>query len=90
MTSGKGWISLALVVFASWIPWRILFGALIFGGITIMQLAGQSEGWSVPSQFLSMLPYLATVFVLVIISRNRDFALANSPACLGRAFYIGK
>jgi simple sugar transport system permease protein len=90
MTSGKGWISLALVVFASWMPSRVLFGALIFGGITIMQLAGQAEGWSVPSQFLSMLPYLATVVVLVIISRNRDFALANSPACLGRTFYPSK
>ena len=90
MTSGKGWISLALVVFASWMPWRVLFGALIFGGISIMQLAGQAEGWSVPSQFLSMLPYLATVVVLVIISRNRYFVLANSPACLGRTFYPSK
>ena len=90
MTAGRGWISLALVVFASWMPWRVLVGALIFGGITIMQLAGQAEGWTVPSQFLSMLPYLATIIVLVLISRNRDFALANSPACLGRAFHAGK
>ncbi len=86
MTAGKGWIALALVVFASWLPWRVLFGALIFGGITIMQLAGQARGWTVPSQFLSMLPYLATIFVLVLISRNRDFSLINSPACLGRIF----
>ena len=90
MTAGRGWIALALVVFASWMPWRVLVGALIFGGITIMQLAGQAEGWTVPSQFLSMLPYLATIVVLVMISRNRDFALANSPACLGRAFHAGK
>ena len=90
MTAGRGWIALALVVFASWMPWRVLVGALIFGGITIMQLAGQAEGWTVPSQFLSMLPYLATIIVLVLISRNRDFALANSPACLGRAFHAGK
>ena len=90
MTAGRGWIALALVVFASWMPWRVLVGALIFGGITIMQLAGQARGWTIPSQFLSMLPYLATIVVLVLISRNREFALANSPACLGRAFHAGK
>ena len=90
MTAGRGWIALALVVFASWRPWRVLGGALIFGGITIMQLAGQARGWTIPSQFLSMLPYLATIIVLVLISRNREFALANSPACLGRIFHAGK
>ena len=90
MTAGRGWIALALVVFASWRPWRVLGGALVFGGITIMQLAGQARGWTIPSQFLSMLPYLATIIVLVLISRNREFALANSPACLGRAFHAGK
>ena len=90
MTAGRGWIALALVVFASWMPWRVLVGALIFGGITIMQLAGPARGWTIPSQFLSMLPYLATIIVLVLISRNREFALANSPACLGRAFHAGK
>ena len=90
MTAGRGWIALALVVFASWRPWRVLGGALVFGGITIMQLAGQARGWTIPSQFLSMLPYLATIIVLVLISRNREFALANSPACLGRIFHTGK
>ena len=90
MTAGRGWIALALVVFASWRPWRVLGGALVFGGITIMQLAGQARGWTIPSQFLSMLPYLATIIVLVLISRNREFALANSPACLGRIFHAGK
>ena len=90
MTAGRGWIALALVVFASWRPWRVLGGALVFGGITIMQLAGQARGWTIPSQFLSMLPYLATIIVLVLISRNREFALANSPACLGRIFYARK
>lgn len=90
MTAGRGWIALALVVFASWIPYRVLGGAIIFGGITIMQLVGQARGWAIPSQFLSMLPYLATIFVLVLISRNKEFALANSPACLGRIFYAGK
>ena len=90
MTAGRGWIALALVVFASWRPWRVLGGALVFGGITIMQLAGQARGWTIPSQFLSMLPYLATIIVLVLISRNREFALANSPTCLGRIFHAGK
>ena len=90
MTAGRGWIALALVVFASWRPWRVLGGALVFGGITIMQLAGQARGWTIPSQFLSMLPYLATIIVLVLIARNREFALANSPACLGRIFHAGK
>jgi len=90
MTAGRGWIALALVVFASWIPSRILVGALLFGGITIMQLAGQARGWVVPSQMLSMLPYIATIIVLVVIARNREFALANSPACLGRLFIGSK
>jgi len=87
MTAGRGWIALALVVFASWRPWRVLGGALVFGGITIMQLAGQARGWTIPSQFLSMLPYIATIIVLVLIARNREFALANSPACLGKIFH---
>jgi general nucleoside transport system permease protein len=90
MTAGRGWIALALVVFASWLPWRVLAGAFVFGGITIMQLAGQARGWTIAPQFLSMLPYLATIVVLVLISRNRQFALANSPACLGRIFHAGK
>ena len=90
MTSGRGWIALALVVFASWMPSRILVGALLFGGITIMQLAGQARGWTVPSQILSMLPYIGTIIVLVAIARNRDFSLANSPACLGKLFLSNK
>ena len=86
MTAGRGWIALALVVFASWMPSRILIGALLFGGITIMQLAGQARGWEMPAQFLSMLPYLATIAVLVLISRNRNFGLMRAPAHLGRIF----
>jgi ABC-type uncharacterized transport system permease subunit len=86
MTAGRGWIALALVVFASWMPSRILIGALLFGGITIMQLVGQARGWEMPSQFLSMLPYLATIAVLVLISRNRNIALMRAPAHLGRIF----
>jgi simple sugar transport system permease protein len=86
MTAGRGWIAVALVVFASWVPSRILLGALLYGGITIMQLVGQARGWELPSQFLSMLPYLATIVVLVFISRNRNFALMHAPACLGNVF----
>jgi simple sugar transport system permease protein len=86
MTAGRGWIALALVVFASWMPSRILIGALLFGGITIIQLVGQARGWEMPSQFLSMLPYLATIAVLVLISRDRNFALMRAPAHLGRIF----
>ena len=86
MTAGRGWIALALVVFASWVPSRLLMGALLFGGITIMQFAGQARGWVVPSQFLSMLPYLGTIAVLVYISRNREFAMVNTPRSLGKNY----
>lgn len=88
MTAGRGWIALALVVFASWRPYRIVLGALIFGGITIMQLAGQARGWSVPSQVLSMLPYLATILALVLISM-RSSSYLTVPAALGKPFYHG-
>ena len=90
MTAGKGWIALALVVFASWRPLRIPIGALLFSGITVMQLVGQARGWAIPSQFLSMLPYLATIAVLVIISRNKEFSIINAPASLGKLFIAGK
>ena len=86
MTAGRGWIALALVVFASWQPWRVVVGAILFGGITIMQLAGQARGWTIQPQFLSMLPYLATIFVLVSISRSGG-VLHKAPAHLGRIFY---
>ncbi len=90
MTAGKGWIALALVVFASWRPLRIPIGALLFSGITVLQLVGQARGWAMPSQFLSMLPYLATIAVLVIISRNKEFSIINAPASLGKLFIAGK
>lgn len=86
MTSGRGWIALALVVFASWRPWRVLAGAYLFGGVTIGQLHAQALGVGIPSQLLSALPYLATILVLVIISRNRRLTLLNTPASLGRPF----
>ena len=87
MTAGRGWIALALVVFASWKPWRAFFGAYLFGGITIIQLYAQGMGVEVSAQFLSMLPYLATIAVLVIISRDKAKARLNAPACLGKNFH---
>ena len=87
MTAGRGWIALALVVFASWKPWRAFFGAYLFGGITIIQLYAQGMGVEVSAQFLSMLPYLATILVLVIISRDSARARLDAPACLGKNFH---
>jgi len=87
MTGGRGWIALALVVFATWRPARLLLGAYLFGGITILQLHVQAWGLQVPSQFLTMLPYLATVLVLVLISRDSVRIRLNAPACLGRPFH---
>lgn len=87
MTAGRGWIALALVVFATWHPGRVLAGAYLFGGVTIAQLHAQGLGVSVPSQFLSMLPYLATIVVLVVISRDRAALRMHTPACLGRTFH---
>ncbi len=87
MTAGRGWIALALVVFATWRPGRVLLGAYLFGGITILQLHAQALGIGFPSQVMSMLPYLATVVVLVIISSDQSKIKLNSPASLGRAFH---
>lgn len=86
MTAGRGWIALALVVFATWRPGRLLLGAYMFGGITILQLHAQGAGIEVPSQFMSMLPYLATILVLVVISRDRMKIRLHAPACIGQAF----
>jgi ABC-type uncharacterized transport system permease subunit len=86
MTAGRGWIALALVVFASWRPWRVLAGAYLFGAVSIGQLHAQALGIGVPSQLLSSLPYLATIVVLVLISRNRRLTMINTPASLGRPF----
>jgi len=87
MTAGRGWIALALVVFATWRPARLLLGAYLFGGISLLQLFLQAEGVRIPSQFLTMLPYLATIVVLVLISRDRTRIRLNAPACLGKPFY---
>ena len=86
MTAGRGWIALALVVFASWRPLRVLAGAYLFGAVSIGQLHAQALGIGVPSQLLSSLPYLATIIVLVIISGNKRLTLINTPASLGRPF----
>jgi general nucleoside transport system permease protein len=86
MTAGKGWIALALVVFATWRPLRVLLGAWLFGGMTILQLQGQALGVAVPSELLSALPYLATIVVLVIISRNRQMLALHFPASLAKPF----
>lgn len=87
MTAGRGWIALALVVFASWRPLRTLGGAYLFGGITIMQLHSQALGLQIDPQILSMLPYLATIVVLVVISRDRVKMKLNAPSCLGKVFF---
>ena len=86
MTAGRGWIALALVVFASWRPWRVLAGGYLFGAVSIGQLHAQAMGVGIPSQFLSALPYAATIVVLIIISHNRRTTLINTPASLGKAF----
>ncbi len=86
MTAGRGWIALALVVFASWLPWRTLMGAYLFGTISILSYTVQTFGWGIPSQLLSSLPYLATIIALVVISGNRSLTKVNTPACLGQPF----
>ncbi|MEM9205820.1 MAG: ABC transporter permease [Pseudomonadota bacterium] len=86
MTAGRGWIALALVVFASWLPWRVLIGAYLFGAVTILQFHAQGAGIQIPAQLLSALPYIATILVLVLISRDVMRARANTPACLGQPF----
>lgn len=86
MIAGKGWIALALTTFATWRPARVLAGAYLFGGVTMLQFHLQGEGVQIPSQWLSMLPYLATVVVLVLISRNPTWIRINMPASLGKPF----
>lgn len=86
MSAGRGWIALALVVFASWRPFRVLAGAYLFGAVGIAQLHAQALGVGIPSQFLTALPYIATVVVLVLISGNRRLTLINTPATLGKGF----
>jgi len=89
MVAGKGWIALALTTFATWRPARVLLGAYLFGGVTMLQFHLQGIGVEVPPQFLSMLPYVATIFVLALISRNPQWIRINMPASLGKPFYPG-
>lgn len=87
MTAGRGWIALALVVFAAWRPWRVLLGAYLFGGVTVLQLHAQGLGLlPIPSQYLSMLPYLVTILALLVIHAGPWRRRLEAPACLGRPF----
>ena len=90
MTAGRGWIALALVVFATWKPKRILIGAYIFGGVSIMQMNLQAFGLSIPGQFFNMAPYLATMIVLVIISSNKLRIKLSAPSSLTKPFFKGR
>jgi simple sugar transport system permease protein len=89
MVAGKGWIALALTTFATWRPARVLLGAYLFGGVTMLQFHLQGIGVDIPSQLLSMLPYLSTIFVLALISRNPRWIRINMPAAIGKPFYPG-
>ena len=89
MVAGKGWIALALTTFATWRPLRVLLGAWLFGGVTMLQFWLQSQGVQVPSQLLTMLPYAATIVVLALISRNPTWIRINMPAALGKPFHPG-
>ncbi|WP_027258237.1 ABC transporter permease [Leisingera aquimarina] len=86
MTAGIGWIALALVVFASWKPWRALLGAYLFGGVTVVQLNLQAAGVAIPVEYLAMSPYLITIIVLVILSADKS----SAPASLGRNFHASR
>jgi simple sugar transport system permease protein len=89
MVAGKGWIALALTTFATWRPARVLLGAYLFGGVTMLQFHLQGAGVELQGQFLSMLPYLSTIVVLALISRNPRWIRINMPAAIGKPFYPG-
>jgi general nucleoside transport system permease protein len=89
MVAGKGWIALALTTFATWRPARVLLGAYLFGGVTMLQFHLQGMGVEVASEFLTMLPYIATILVLAVISRNPQWIRVNMPASIGKPFYPG-
>ena len=89
IVAGKGWIALALTTFATWRPARVLLGAYLFGGVTMLQFHLQGVGVEMPSQFLSMLPYIATIVVLALMSRNPRWIRINMPAAMGKPFYPG-
>ena len=89
MVAGKGWIALALTTFATWRPARVLLGAYLFGGVTMLQFHLQGIGVEIPSQFLAMLPYVSTIVVLALISRNPQWIRINMPTSIGKPFYPG-
>lgn len=89
MIAGKGWIALALTTFATWRPARVLLGAYLFGGVTMLQFHFQGTGVNIPSQFLTMMPYIATIVVLALISRNPTWIRVNMPSSIGKPFYPG-
>ena len=89
IVAGKGWIALALTTFATWRPARVLLGAYLFGGVTMLQFHLQGIGVEVPSQFLTMLPYVSTIVVLALISRNPQWIRINMPSSIGKPFYPG-
>lgn len=91
ITAGAGWIALAIVVFAAWKPWRVLVGAYLFGGITVLQLNLQAAGVPIPVEYLSMSPYLITILVLVIMSSGRGARSGlAAPASLGKTFHASR
>ena len=88
MTAGRGWIAVALVIFAIWHPLRAAFGAYLFGGVEAFQLRLQAAGTTIPTPLLLMLPYVLTIIVLVVISvRKGKGLLFGAPASLGQPFY---
>jgi general nucleoside transport system permease protein len=87
MTAGRGWIALAIVVFAAWRPWRLVLGTYLFGGISVLQLHSQAFGVKADAQILSMLPYLATILVLVLISHDKTKVRLTAPDSLGKPFH---
>lgn len=89
MVAGKGWIALALTTFATWRPARVLLGAYLFGGVTMLQFHLQGLGVQIPSQALTAMPYVATIVVLALISRNPTWIRVNMPASLGKPFHPG-
>ncbi|HSY22182.1 MAG TPA: ABC transporter permease [Polyangiaceae bacterium] len=89
MVAGRGWIAIALTTFASWRPGRVLFGAYLFGGVTMLQFYLQGEGVQIASQWLTMMPYAATIVALVLMSRKQELVRVNMPASLGKPFHPG-
>lgn len=89
MSAGRGWIALALVVFASWRVWRLLLGAYLFGFASILYLVAQGLGLAIPSNLLAMLPYVATIVVLVLLSRDAIRTRLYAPVSLGQPWQPG-